>query len=288
MAQQILQTGFGTTNHPRRMLSTMPIATTNLYKVSGTLVLHSKYYPNLILSAIYFKNRFGFLPPPARIEPLKETIECAGMANEYVDSAILDKYRPDFCTQVSANYNPGSRGSSAQKYAEGTPSEFNFELSWSNRATFSKDAVDQQCLDAIGRLTHNCDTTSRWKLGGYYTISSGVDAMYTYLVKSKRERPTPAPTVLPASCKLEYKFFYNSVWIRGGGWADDEERRNLLAENVRRCGVVTAWKFDWYEEGSSDGMEWEAYGRLPIGGRMWGCVRQAIVDSGGPGEVECK
>lgn len=87
---------------------------------------------------------------------------------------------------------------------------------------------------------------------------------------------------------MAYKFLYNSVWIHGGGWADDEDRRNLLADNVRRCGVVTKWTFDWYEDASSDGMEWEAYGRLPIGGQMGGCVRQAIVDSGGPSDVECK
>lgn len=242
----------------------------------------------LTISAIYYKNRFGFLPPPAPIVPLKEVTECVGTTGEYIDSAILDKHREDFCTQVNAKYDAGLPGSVARTYAEGTPSEFNFELNWSNRATFSKYAVDQQCLDAISRITHNCDTTSYWKYGGYYTISSDADELYTYLIKPKKERPSPPSTTLPASCKLAYKFFYNSVWIRGGGWADDEDRRNALADNVRKCGVVTAWKFDWYEEASSDGMEWEAYGRLSIWGRMWECVRQAIVDSGGPGDVECK
>lgn len=114
------------------------------------LFSRSIHYLNLTTSAIYFKTRFGFLPPPASIVPITEKQECVGTKDQYVDSEILDKHRPDFCTQVNANYKSGSSGSFAQKYAEGTPSEVNFELSWSNSAIFSNDAVDQQCLDAIG------------------------------------------------------------------------------------------------------------------------------------------
>ncbi|KAE9983375.1 hypothetical protein EG328_010012 [Venturia inaequalis] len=242
---------------------------------------------NQFVQAIYFKSRFGFLPPPASIVAFKETIECAGNPNEYIDSTILDRYGPDFCTEVTTKYKAGTQGSFGQTFAKGTPSEFNLELSWSDRATFSNDAVDQQCLDAIGRTTHNCDTASRWKSGGYYTISDGEDDVFTYLVKPNKERP-PVPTALPATCKVAYKFLYNSFWIKGGGWADDEERRDLLAANVRRCGAVTAWRFDWYGVGGgSEGMEWEAYGRLPVWMGTWNCVAKAVVDSGGRADVEC-
>jgi hypothetical protein len=34
-------------------------------------------------------------------------------------------------------------------------------------------------------------------------------------------------------------------------------------------------------------MEWNAYGRLPIGSQMWDCVRKAVVDSGGPSDIGC-
>ena len=50
-------------------------------------------------------------------------------------------------------------------------------------------------------------------------------------------------------------------------------------KELRGCGALTNWNFEYYDKPASDGTEWHAWGRLPIGTRR--CVSRAIKSSGG-------
>lgn len=143
------------------------------------------------------------------------------------------------------------------------------------------------CLSTMPKLFHGCDTSSKWKHGGAYTFTQGGEDIYTFYVEPRHERPFPIPESPFGKCDVWYKFFYDEFYLYGGLFAGSDFGQSALLPNLRRCGVVSEWRFDYRVEPSDDGTEWEAYGRLPIGSQMWDCVRSAMVDSGGPSNIGC-
>jgi hypothetical protein len=241
---------------------------------------------------VYFTSKFGFLPPPEKITPLDERLECYGGGNAYVDKG-QDKHSEEFCTKVAAEYQPGSSGEIAVQFNEGTPEHVQFKFIRDTRGKILPNDIKAQCISAIGKLFHGCDTSSGWKYGGGYTFSEGKDDkrvdVYSYSVDPRRDRPSPIPEKLPSHCDVWFKFFngYDEFFVSGGLWAGDDWGQSKLLPNLRRCGLVMSWKFEYRAEPGQDGLEWDAYGTLPIGAQQWNCVRQAVVDSGGAPDIGC-
>lgn len=218
--------------------------------------------------------------------PLTETQDCVGEENQYVDS-IQDKHIADFCDQIAAEYTPNSIGEIARQYDEGKPDHVQLRFYRRLGGKLGPNAVKEQCLDTMPKLFHGCDTSSKWKHGGVYTFSQGDDDLYTYYVEPRHVRPDPIPEKTIGLCDVWYKFFYDEFYISGGLFAGNDFGQDKLLPNLRRCGVVSEWRFDYKDEPDNNNVEWDAYGRLPIGSQMWGCVRQAMIDAGGPSDMGC-
>ncbi|KAF1817297.1 hypothetical protein P152DRAFT_14723 [Eremomyces bilateralis CBS 781.70] len=238
------------------------------------------------VNAVFFTSKFGFLPPPAKKEPLDEELQCFGYDNEYVDKS-QDKFIKDFCHKVAAEYKPFSSGRIEHEYDEGLPGQVRFKLHRTSDGTLPSDEVERQCNSAMSKIFHGCDTSTNWKHGGAYAFTKDKKEIYTYLVEPARSRPDPIPAKLPGTCDVWYKFWHAEFFIHGGLWAEGDYGQDKLLPNLRRCGVVTAWKFEYREESDKDNLEWYAYGHLPVGAQQWNCVRQAVVDSGGPPDIGC-
>jgi hypothetical protein len=256
------------------------------YKPSTEIVVNNADSYTQFTQAIYFKNRFGFLPPPTRPVPMTELKWCIGAGNEYVHSANIDKHVADFCAKIGDNYKANTAGEWAEEYAVGTPSHHQMKLKWHNKALLSPEAVEAQCNAAIPTMIHSCDTSSHWKHGGGFDVSDGDTEVYSYTLTPLWTRPPPpAEDSVPGRCEVHYKFLFDSFVVNGGGWADDDFGSDHFVKNVKRCGALTSWKFEYFTDPGKDGFEWEASGRLPIG-KMWSCIRSAVRDSGGP-DVAC-
>ncbi|KAF2468348.1 uncharacterized protein BDR25DRAFT_344341 [Lindgomyces ingoldianus] len=256
------------------------------YKAKTADVVQNADSYTQFVNAVFFTSKFGFLPPPQREVPLTGKLECGGANNEYVDKT-QDKYIEDFCTNVAAEYQPGSIGEIARQYDEGLPEHVRFRFYRRPGGKLLPNEIKKQCTDTMPKIFHECDTSTNWKHGGAYTFSKGQDDIYTYYVEPRHERPDPIPTKLPGKCDVWYKFWYDEFYIYGGLWAGNDWGQGQLLPNLRRCGIVSEWRFTYKEEPDKDGVEWEAYGRLPIGAQQWNCVRQAVVDSGGPSDIGC-
>lgn len=277
------------------MLFRMQTAIHNLLMVSLHILQLQPLVDDIssnIRTAVYFTSKFGFLPPPERKIALEEKLECYNGGHEYVHKG-QDKHIEEFCTKVAAEYVPGSQGEIALQFNEGTPEQVAFRFLRNSRGKILPNDIKAQCTKTMLRLFHDCDTQSQWKHGGGFTFSEGKDNnrvdVYTYYVDPKHARPDPPPARLPSSCDVWYKFFggYDEFFVSGGLWAGDDWGQSQLLPNIRRCGAVTAWRFNYRAEPDGNGIEWDAYGTLPIGAQQWNCVRQAIVDSGGAPDVGC-
>lgn len=124
----------------------------------------------------------------------------------------------------------------------------------------------------------NSANPMNWKHGGNMKDNNGVS--YTITPNANR---TPPPDQTFGSCTSWYKVLWASFDVYGGGWANSDfgqDPGGVLAQ-MRGCGAVTGWGFDYFDTPVSDGTEWHAYGRLPIGTR--GCVGSAVASSGGFG-----
>ncbi|KAH8727070.1 hypothetical protein GQ44DRAFT_758170 [Phaeosphaeriaceae sp. PMI808] len=262
------------------------------YKARTADVVQNADSYTQFVNAVFFTSKWGFLPPPAREEKLKEELECYNGGNAYVDKG-QDKHIEDFCNKVAAEYQPGSFGEITKQYNEGTPEHFQLKFSRDQTGKLPSNDVKKQCTDTVPKLFHGCDTSSGWKHGGAYTFRKGEGNnrkdVYAYSFDPKRDRPNPIPAKLPSKCDVWFKFFngYDEVFVSGGLWAGDDWGQSRLLPNLRRCGALTGWRFDYRAEPGKDGLEWDAFATLPIGHQQWNCVRQAVVDSGGAADIGC-
>jgi hypothetical protein len=104
--------------------------------------------------------------------------------------------------------------------------------------------VEDFCYHNLGKVVHECDTSSRWKPGSSYSI--GDDEEYDSTITPQRTRGKAPPEdagPLPAKCGVDYRFLFDSFWIQGGYWADDDFGGSVLKPNIERCGALTGWTF---------------------------------------------
>ena len=210
--------------------------------------------------------------------------QCNGIAqNHYITQTTLSNNIKTFCTASAAQPNDIANSGStfSQDYNANTPDAVTIKTSWPTGPRDYQIFADE-CNYYLSTISNGCDVPSggsnpmNWKGGG--TMSDNNNITYTVTPSANR---APAPNAPLGSCTSWYKFFYATFDVYGGGWADSDYGQSsggLLAQ-LRGCGVVTGWQFEYYDTPASDGTEWHAWGKLPIGTR--GCVGRAVTSSGG-------
>ena len=208
--------------------------------------------------------------------------QCNGINNEhYVTQSTLAGNIQDFCT-ASAGQNIANSGSTFTKdYNVGTPDHVTLTTIWPN-GLLNYQVFADECNYYLSTIMNGCDIPNGnsnpmdWKHGGSMKDNNGV--AYTIAPNTNR---APAPDKPLGHCTSWYKGFYATFDVYGGGWADSDFGQSpggVLAQ-LRGCGAVTGWNFEYYDSPGSDGTEWHAWGKLPIGTKR--CVGRAVPSSGG-------
>ena len=212
------------------------------------------------------------------------TPQCNGINNKnYVTQSTLAANIQDFCTASAAQPNGiATAGSTFTKdYNANTPDHMTLTTTWPP-GPLNFQIFPDECKYYMNTIMNGCDVPSggsnpsNWKHGGNMNDHNSVS--YTITPNANRASPPDKPL---GNCLSWYKFFWATFDVYGGGWADSDfgqDPGGVLAQ-LRGCGAVTKWGFDYYDTPASDGTEWHAYGRLPIGTR--GCVGRAVASSGG-------
>lgn len=213
--------------------------------------------------------------------------QCNGLNNDnYVTQSTLASNIQDFCTASAAQPNGiANSGSTFSKdYNPNTPDHMTLSTTWPTGLRNFQIFADE-CNFYMSTIMNGCDVPvngvnpMNWKHGGHMKDNNGVS--YTITPNANR---APPPYKTLGSCTSWYKFFWASFDVYGGGWADSDFGQDPggVLDQMRGCGYVTQWGFDYYDTPASDGTEWHAYGRLPIGTRR--CVGSAVASSGGFGD----
>ncbi|KAJ5933738.1 SGNH hydrolase [Penicillium verhagenii] len=196
----------------------------------------------------------------------------------------------DFCSSAEKNAPITERTNweYSKTYFPGTLDETIFSLKLSNGAS---ELDEDQCNTAVNKILDDCDGNDasnpmNFKFGGKL-----VDGSYTYTITPQRKtRPHPVPTEPTGSCSGKYKFLWDSYDIYGTGWASWDSGQKSLRPNSTNCfgSGLTKWKFEYYDEPDSNGMEWHASFRSPIWTRSR-CFKNNKVQSGagGPSSGGC-
>jgi hypothetical protein len=221
--------------------------------------------------------------------PIIEALECSGDPDQYVDKT-QDKHIAHFCDLVANEYTPGSIGEVIYTYQDDTVESLNLRFYRRPNGKLTADVVKEQCLESIPKIFHGCDTSSRWKHGGYYRFTQGDEELYEYQVRPLHERPNPIPENPVAACEVWYKHeiteYVVDFTMSGGLFASDDYGREKLRPSLEKwCTSVKNWEFLYHQEPTRDThFEWNAKGRFSSDAGLEApmCVQQAIVDAGGP------
>lgn len=208
--------------------------------------------------------------------------QCNGINNQqYVTRSTLAGNIQDFCN-ASAGHNIANSSSTFTKdYNAGTPDHVTLTTTWPN-GPLNYQVFADECNYYLGTIMDACDVPNgdsnpmNWKHGGSMKDNNGV--AYTVAPNTNR---APAPDKPLGSCTSWYKGFYATFDVYGGGWADSDYGQSPggLLTQLKGCGAVTGWSFEYYNSPASDGTEWHAWGKLPIGTRR--CLGRAVPSSGG-------
>jgi hypothetical protein len=113
-----------------------------------------------------------------------------------------------------------------------------------------------------------------WKHGGSISDKNGVK----YTITPTQTRPPP-PSLANGRCKAKYRVWGYSWEVWGGGFESSNHGEELKRQ-IRGCGAVTAWKFNYFDVPDADGTEWHASGTLPITISSH-CLAKAVKNAGG-------
>ena len=208
--------------------------------------------------------------------------KCNGESTtKYLDQETLASNIQDFCTKSAAQNIVTSGTTFTQDYNEGTPDFVTLATSWPN-GVYDYQVFQDECSYYLSVVMNGCDAPNgksnpmNWKHGGSISDYNKI----TYSVTPNENRPS-APSAPLGSCTSWYKVFYATFDVYGAGFANSDygQAPGGLLDQLRGCGVVTGWTFEYNTSPSSDGTEWHAYGSLPIGTR--GCVGSAVTSAGG-------
>ena len=212
------------------------------------------------------------------------TPRCNGIDNNYyITQSTLASNIEDYCSASAAQQLVNSGTAFSKDYNAGTPDHVTLTTQWPT-GPLNYQVFQEECTYYMSVVTNGCDVPSgsiiplNWKHGGSIADNNKV----TYTITPIENR-APPPNKVIGHCESKYKFLWTTFDVYGGGWADSDycgSPGGLLAQ-LRGCGAVTSWNFEYYDTPAKDGTEWHAWGRLPIG--TGGCVGCAVMSSGGFG-----
>lgn len=140
----------------------------------------------------------------------------------------------------------------------------------------------KDCAKNFKTIINACDGNDplnnphNYKFGGTYTTSDGWEYKMEPLATQADED----------NCNVSYRWLFDSFEIRGKNFPDaklGKDGAGLLAQ-LRGCGAVTEWGFDWTPNDVK--FQWYAHGHLPIGTKA--CVGRAVESAGGTSLGECQ
>lgn len=138
----------------------------------------------------------------------------------------------------------------------------------------SRPSADTAPLVSNGCSLPGTDNVMNWKHGGSISDNNGIK----YSITPTQSRP-PAPEHPYGQCNVQGHLWGYSWDLWGAGFANSDFGAELLRQ-VRGCGAVTAWKFEYFDEPAPDGTEWHAQGTLPLFISDH-CLGKAIKSAGG-------
>ena len=208
--------------------------------------------------------------------------QCKGIDNNnYVTQSTLASNIQGFC-DVSAQQKIAKSGSTFTKeYNAGTPDHVTITTTWPT-GPLNYQVFAEECNYYLSTIMNGCDVPNgnsnpmNWKHGG--SMKDYNDVAYTIAPNANRAPPPDKPL---GNCKSWYKFISATFDVYGGGWASSDSGLSPggVRDQIKGCGLVTGWKFEYYDSPASDGTEWHAWGKLPIGTRR--CLGRAVPSSGG-------
>ena len=209
-------------------------------------------------------------------------VQCNGLSTDsYLDQSTLASNIQDFCTKSVGQKIAKSGSAFTQDYNKGTPDWVTLTTTWPT-GVYDFQIFQDECNYYLGVVTNGCNVPNgdsnpmNWKHGGSISDHNNV----TYTVKPNANRPS-APSAPLGNCKSWYKFLWATFDVYGAGFANSDygQASGGLLDQIRGCGAVTGWNFEYNTSPSSDGTEWHAWGKLPIGTRR--CVGRAVKSAGG-------
>ena len=208
--------------------------------------------------------------------------QCKGIGNKnYITQSALASNIQDFC-KVSAGQKIAKSGSTFTKeYNVGTPDHVTITTKWPT-GPLNYQVFAEECNYNLNTIMNGCDAPNgnsnpmNWKHGG--SMNDYNDVAYTIAPNANRAPPPDKPL---GYCQSWYKGILASFDVYGGGWADSDwgQSPGGVLDQIRGCGAVTGWRFEYYDTPASEGYEWHAWGNLPIGTRR--CLGDAVPSSGG-------
>ena len=207
---------------------------------------------------------------------------CNGVDNKhYVTQSTLAANIKDYCSAFAGNKIVDAEVSFQQDYNGSTPDYVTLTTVWPKGA-HNYQIFEEECDYYMNAIMNGCDVPSgssnpmNWKHGGSMESPNGIK----YTIQPNAER-AQAPNAPLGECNSWYNVIWASFKVWGGGFADSDfgTTPEGLKDQIHGCGVITKWKVEYYDSSKSDGTEWYATGRLPIGTRR--CVSRAIATAGG-------
>ncbi|KAI9798476.1 MAG: hypothetical protein M1833_004742 [Piccolia ochrophora] len=218
----------------------------------------------------------------------RTVLNCRGTKrDQYMNPDTLNKNIGDFCKNVVPKFSHGTVGLTlVETYNEKTPDEVQLAVQmlgsvWKG----DKDHTisEEECKENMGFLKTHCDGNDPenpldFKHGGHRWAK---DVQYEYLPFGQR-RAIPAMKETKAKCTVKDKVFFFAFQVWGGGFSTSHSGRDpdKLFKEIRGCGVITKWRFKYFDKPDENGYEWFADGQLPV--HKLGCVGRAIGSAGGP------
>ncbi|KAF2726525.1 hypothetical protein EJ04DRAFT_599373 [Polyplosphaeria fusca] len=158
------------------------------------VLINADSYAVFVL-ACFWKEKFGFLPPPDQESQWHESPECHHSDySVYFDGDVAKTHIENFCKEAAAKYTPGNWGYLEKSYETGKPDEQTWKLAWSKEARKDPVEIRRKCEENFGKILNDCQPDNNfWKQGGaitWYTEQVN-DAEYKFQLDGVRERPTP-------------------------------------------------------------------------------------------------
>ncbi|KAI9674953.1 MAG: hypothetical protein M1817_001359 [Caeruleum heppii] len=213
-------------------------------------------------------------PPSDPVPQSPSKTECHGISG---DKWVMHREKAveavkEFCAQKEKSV----------EYHDGSVDELRLSVDFPEDQNKGPGDAPNCADNFINAVIDGCDGNDpvnnphNYKFGGAFTLADS----WTFRMEPLSQQ------VNELSCDISYKFVFNGFEIRGKNWPDAKLGPNGegLLEELRGCGAVTNWGFQWTPDDVK--FQWFANGQLPFGTRN--CVGNAVKSAGGSGVGNCE